>query len=159
MLPMTGGAPVGGTAQQTVSLAPPYAISYEVAAGLDDTLLTQGGHDTSDTTGTVKVERTNSQKSSGVAQVFGAIFSGGVSLGVDALAGVGGKSSYEIPGGKREMWAAFNRDTRICRLCSSTITRDCTSAYKRGFGGIIGQKEDTNCTESEPIEKCDDIQM
>ena len=46
MLPMTGGAPVGGTAQQTISLAPPYAISYVVGAGLDNTLLTQGGHNT-----------------------------------------------------------------------------------------------------------------
>ena len=158
MLPMTGGAPVGGTATETVSLAPPYAISYEVGAGLNNTLLTQGGHDSSATTGAGHVENTNAAKSSGAAQVAGALVSGGVSLGVDALSGVGGKSSYDIPGGKREMWATFNRDTRICRLCSSTVTKDCNSLYKRGFLGI-GQKSEVNCTESEPIEKCEDIQM
>ena len=158
MLPMTGGAPVGGTATENVSLASPYAISYEVAAGLNNTLLTQGGHDSMLTTDKTTVEHKNSEKSSGAAQVFGAIFSGGVSLGVDALSGVGGTSSYDIPGGKREMWATFNRDTRVCRLCSSTVTQDCNYLYKRGVLGI-GQKEERNCTESEPIEKCDDIQM
>ena len=56
------------------------------------------------------------------------------------------------------MWATFNRDTRTCRLCSSTVTRDCVHTYKRGFLGI-GHKDETNCTESEPIEKCEDIQM
>lgn len=158
MLPMSGGAPVGATDQETVNLAPPYAISYEVSAGLSDTLLTQGGHDSMLTTDKTTVEHKNSEKSSGAAQVFGAIFSGGVSLGVDALSGVGGTSSYDIPGGKREMWATFNRDTRVCRLCSSTVTQDCNYLYKRGVLGI-GQKEERNCTESEPIEKCDDIQM
>ena len=79
-------------------------------------------------------------------------------MGVDAMSGVGGKSSYEIPGGTREMWSTFNRETRICRLCSSTVTRDCNHIYKRGFLGI-GHKDETNCTESEPIEKCDDIEM
>ena len=158
MLPMTGGAPVGATDRETVNLAPPYAISYEVSAGLSDTLLTQGGHDSMLTTDKTTVEHKNSEKSSGAAQVFGAIFSGGVSLGVDALSGVGGTSSYDIPGGKREMWATFNRDTRVCRLCSSTVTQDCNYLYKRGVLGI-GQKEERNCTESEPIEKCEDIQM
>lgn len=158
MLPMTGGAPVGGTATENVSLAPPYAISYEVAAGLNNALLTQGGRDSSTTTGTVKGGNSNSPKQNAFVAATGAILSGGVSLGVDALSGVGGKSSYEIPGGTREMWATFNRDTRTCRLCSSTVTRDCVHTYKRGFLGI-GHKDETNCTESEPIEKCDDIQM
>ena len=158
MLPVTGGAPVGAVNEQT-SLTPPYAISYEVGAGLNNNLLAQGGHDTSRTSDNIEVERSGPQKSSGAAQVFGAIFSGGVSLGVDALTGVGGKSTYKIPGGKREMWATFNRETRICHFCTSTVTRDCTSVYSRGLAGIIGQKEETNCTESEPIEKCDDIEM
>ncbi len=158
MLPMTGGAPVGGTATENVSLAPPYAISYEVAAGLNNALLTQGGRDSSATTGTVKGGNSNSPKQNAFVATTGAILSGGVSLGVDALSGVGGKSSYEIPGGTREMWATFNRDTRTCRLCSSTVTRDCVHTYKRGFLGI-GHKDETNCTESEPIEKCEDIQM
>ena len=158
MMPVTGGAPVGGAKKEQTSLAPPYAISYEVGAGLNNTLLAQGGHGTSNTTGATHVSNTNSKQASGAAQVVGAIASGGVSLGVDALAGAGGKSSYDVPGGTREMWATFNRDTRICHFCTSTVTKNCTSTYKRGFLGI-GQKSEVNCSESEPNEKCEDIEM
>ena len=158
MLPMTGGAPVGAVDNEVVGLAPPYSISYEVGAGLNNKLLAVGGRGSSSTTGAVKVENLNSQKANDFVQFLGTAVTAGVSLGVDALAGAGGKSSYEIPGGTREMWATFNRDTRICRLCSSTVTRDCTSLYKRWFLGI-GQKSEVNCTESEPVEKCDDIEM
>lgn len=163
MLPVSGGAPVGQDAKaaledERVDLAPPYSISYDVGAGLSNKLLAQGGRGTTQTSGAVKVDNLNSQKASGFVQGVGAVLSLGASLGVDALAGAGGKTSYEIPGGTREMWATFNRETRICRLCSSTVTRDCTSEYKRGVLGI-GQKSDVNCTESAPIEKCDDIEM
>ena len=158
MLPVSGGAPVGGVKDERVDLAPPYAISYEVGAGLNNTLLAQGGRGSTMTTGTITGGNSNATKPNALASVAGAILSGGVSLGVDAMSGVGGKSSYEIPGGTREMWSTFNRETRICRLCSSTVTRDCNHLYKRGFLGI-GHKDETNCTESEPIEKCDDIEM
>ena len=158
MLPVTGGAPVGAVNDEKVSLAPPYSISYEVGAGLNNKLLAQGGRGSTMTTGTITGGNSNATKPNAIVSVTGAILSGGVSLGVDAMSGVGGKSSYEIPGGTREMWATFNRDTRICRLCSSTVTRDCNHLYKRGFLGI-GHKDETNCTESEPIEKCDDIEM
>ena len=160
MLPVTGGAPVDGAGleNEITYLNPPYAISYEVGAGLNNTLLARGGHGSNQTSGAVKVENLNSQKANGFVQGIGAVLSAGVSLGVDALAGAGGKSSYEIPGGSREMWSTFNREKRICHFCSSTVTRDCTSEYKRGFLGI-GQKSDVNCTESEPVEKCEDIEM
>lgn len=158
MLPVTGGAPIGAVNDERVDLAPPYAISYEVGAGLNNKLLAQGGRGSTMTTGTITGGNSNATKPNALASVTGAILSGGVSLGVDAMSGVGGKSSYEIPGGTREMWSTFNRETRICRLCSSTVTRDCNHLYKRGFLGI-GHKDETNCTESEPIEKCDDIEM
>ncbi|MBO4700134.1 MAG: hypothetical protein J5620_00060 [Alphaproteobacteria bacterium] len=159
MLPVTGGAPVDGKGleNEETRLNPPYAISYEVGAGLSNTLLARGGRDSSATTGTVTGENSTAKQNTFVATT-GAILSGGVSLGVDAMSGAGGKSTYEIPGGTREMWSTFNRETRICRLCSSTVTRDCAHIYKRGFLGI-GHKDETNCTESEPIEKCDDIEM
>ena len=64
----------------------------------------------------------------------------------------------EFDGGTREMWSVFNRDTRVCHLCTSTITKDCKSTYKHGFLGI-GRKNEMDCVMSEPIEKCDDIQM
>ena len=53
MLPVTGGAPVGMVDDERVELAPPYAISYEVGAGLNNTLLAQGGRCSTMTTGTI----------------------------------------------------------------------------------------------------------
>ncbi|MBO7508743.1 MAG: hypothetical protein J6T57_00480 [Alphaproteobacteria bacterium] len=126
MLPVTGGAPVGGAQDETVDLAPPYSISYEVGAGLNNKMLAQGGK-SEKTSETTKISMAKNRK-------------------------------IELPGGSREMWATFNRETRICRLCSSTIIRDCASTYKNGFWGL-GRKSEVNCTESEPIEKCDDIEM
>ncbi len=64
----------------------------------------------------------------------------------------------EWDGGSREMWTTFNRDTRVCRLCTLTVTKDCKSAYKHGFMGI-GRKNEQDCVTSEPIEKCQDIEM
>jgi hypothetical protein len=160
MLPVTGGAPVDGSGleNEKTSLNPPYAISYDVGAGLNNTLLARGGHGSSATAGGMRGEITNAAKQNTIVSTTGAILSGGVSLGVDALSGVGGKSTYDIPGGTREMWATFNRDTRICHFCTSTVTKDCTHVYKRGFLGI-GHKDEKTCTESEPIEKCEDIEM
>ncbi len=158
MMPFTGGGQASDVKDEQISLAPPYAISYEVGTGLNNKLLAQGGHGVSSTTGATHVSNSNAKQANGVAQVAGAIMSGGVSLGVDALSGVGGKSSYDVPGGTREMWATFNRDTRICHFCTSTVTKNCTSTYKRGFLGI-GQKSEVNCSESEPNEKCEDIEM
>ena len=160
MLPVTGGAPVDGSGleNEKTSLNPPYAISYEVGAGLNNTLLARGGHGSSATAGGMRGEITNAAKQNTIVSTTGAILSGGVSLGVDALSGVGGRSTYDIPGGTRETWAIFNRDTRICHFCTSTVTKDCTHVYKRGFLGI-GHKDEKTCTESEPVEKCEDIEM
>ncbi len=169
MLPVSGGAPVDGAGleNQNVNLAPPYAISYEVGAGLDDTLLARGGRGTSSTTDAVHVENETTQPKETVGGAISRIGAGAVTLGASELtiqagkllgSAAYGKTAYDIPGGIREMWSTFNRETRICRLCSSTVTRDCTSTYKHGFIGI-GRKQKTNCTESEPIEKCDDIEM
>ena len=166
MLPMTGGAPVGAVNEQT-SLTPPYAISYEVGAGLNNNLLAQGGHDSTNTTSNLHLENQTDKPKETFGGAVSRIAAGAVTLGASELtirggellaSGAYGKTAYDIPGGKREMWATFNRDTRICHLCSSTVTRDCTSVYKHGIIGI-GRRNETNCTESEPIEKCDDIEM
>ncbi|MFQ6744616.1 MAG: hypothetical protein ACLRFN_01390, partial [Alphaproteobacteria bacterium] len=73
--------------------------------------------------------------------------------------GVGNRIKLKVSGGTREMWSTFNRETRICHLCSSTVTKNCTSTYKNGFLGIIGSKTENKCTESAPVEKCEDIPM
>ena len=156
MMPVSGGAPIGGT-DVDMTLTPPYAISYEVGAGLDTNVLAQGGRGSSKLSDNAVAELDSAKRSNG-ADVVGAIFSGGVSLGVDALSGVGSKYRVELPSGTREMWSMFNRDTRVCHYCTSTVTKNCSNTHKKGFLGI-GAKDETSCTESEPVESCEDIQM
>ena len=156
MLPATGGARLSNT-DADVDLTPPYAISYDVGVGLNNELLSQGGHGSSATSRMASSEL-GSEKRSATADVFGAISSGGVSSGVDALSGVGQKHKVNVPGGTREMWSIFNRETRNCHLCTSTVTKSCSHTYKKGFLGI-GHKDETSCTESDPVEKCEDIPM
>ncbi len=144
MMPVNGGATIGGVSA-TASLTPPYAISYDVGAGLDNSMLVQGGRGSGSTSGTAIMDTTAG------ASKF--------SEAVNSFTGLGSnKIKVSLPGGTREMWSAFNRDTRICHFCTSTITKKCTSISKKGFLGI-GAKNEMNCEESEPVEKCEDIQM
>lgn len=145
MLPVTGGAQVGATSNERTELTPPYAISYEVGSGLNNTLLSQGGHSSSATGTSAKVDTTAG------ASKF--------SEAVDAFTGLAGqKVKSETGNGTREVWAVFNRDTRICHFCTSTITKSCSTVTKKGFLGI-GSTAEASCTESDPVEKCEDIEM
>ena len=144
MMPVNGGATIGGVSA-TVSLTAPYAISYDVGAGLDNSMLAQGGRGSSSTSGTAIMDST--------------VGASKFSEAVNSFTGLGSnKIKVSLPGGTREMWSAFNRDTRMCHFCTSTITKKCTSVSKKGFLGI-GAKNEMNCEESEPVEKCEDIQM
>lgn len=145
MLPVSGGAGVKATSNVTKELSEPYSISYEVGAGLDNSLLTRGGS-ASRATGTgSKIDTTaGASKTSEV---------------VDAFTGLGGqKVKSETGSGTREVWAIFNRENRTCHYCTSTVTKSCSNVNKKGFLGI-GSTAETNCTESEPVEKCEDIKM
>ncbi|MBR4475624.1 MAG: hypothetical protein IKP05_03000 [Alphaproteobacteria bacterium] len=66
--------------------------------------------------------------------------------------------SSEFDGGTREMWSTFNRDTRVCHVCTSTVTQDCHNTGSRGFLGLWDSRG-VSCTSNEPVEKCEDIQM
>ena len=131
MMPVSGGAPVGASVAPDTTLAPPYAISYEIGAGLDANILAQGGRGSSST---------------------------GTAATVENDGWFAKKTKQELPSGTREMWSAFNRESRVCHFCTSTVTKSCSTVYKKGFLGI-GAKNETNCTESEPVESCEDIQM
>jgi len=145
MMPVTGGAGVGASTKADVELTPPYAISYDVGAGLNNSMLAQGGRGTSATSGAAVADST-----AGASKVGDVI---------NSLTGLGsGHTKVSLPGGTREMWAVFNRETRNCHYCTSTITKNCTRTYRKGFLGI-GSKDDLDCKESAPVEKCEDIQM
>ena len=162
MLPVTGGAPVGGTVGEDVQLTPPYAISYEVGAGLNNQLLTQGGRGSSATgSGGVSEFGDNSASKDSASRFLSAGITLGaseVTLGWYDAVRQGSHSKINLPNGTRELWSMFNRETRNCHFCTSTITKSCTTKQSSGFLGI-GSKSETNCTESDPVEKCEDIEM
>ena len=74
------------------------------------------------------------------------------------VAKIGHIFKVEMPSGTREMWSSFNRDTRVCHFCTSTVTKDCKNKGSRGLWGLWDSRG-VDCTESEPIEKCEDIEM
>ena len=120
-------------------LAPPYAISYDVGLGLLNSDLLTGGHSTAEGL------KTNSD--------FG---QSGVDL--STLSFGSKRHKFEGAGYSREVWSTFNRETRNCHFCTSTVTQSCTTKKKNGFLGIGGSNS-TSCTTSEPVEKCEDIPM
>ncbi|MBR6838460.1 MAG: hypothetical protein IKM94_02750 [Alphaproteobacteria bacterium] len=145
MIPVTGGVGIGGSTNADVELTPPYAISYDVGAGLNNSMLAKGGRGSS-ATGTE-----SSLDTTAGASKF--------SEAVRSFTGLGGqKVKMSTGNGTREMWAIFNRETRNCHYCTSTVTKSCSSSSTSGFLGI-GAKNETSCKESDPVEKCEDIQM
>ena len=122
-------AEVGATTLKSpdVDLAPPYAISYEVGSGLKAEDLTSGGHSTLDLG---KVSYKN----------------GGY---------LGGGSS-DMGSGTKETSAVFNRETRICHVCTTTVTQSCKTS---GSTSWFHNSRNVSCETNDPIEKCEDIPM
>jgi hypothetical protein len=186
-LPAADGTAQGiSSADLNVSLLPPGAIVMEFGGVSNAAIAAGGTHTTMKVGGTASVEHKSGNAAGGndggagstwastLAGMSGAFVKNGgkIAAGLafdptSAIADMTVKAigilesdhyKADFDGGTREMWSVFNRDTRICHLCTSTITKDCKTTYKHGFLGI-GRKNEMDCTVSEPIEKCDDIQM
>ena len=95
-------------------LMPPYAISYDVGAGISTTDLTKGG-------------------------ASGQLFTSGKDNGSTT---------------STETTATFNRDSRICHVCRTIISQDCTVK-----GGNWFRKKNTSCESKTNGPNCEDIQM
>ncbi len=132
---------LAGTPSSAVDtpLAPPYAISYDVGVGLVNSDLLKGGHSSSEG---LKTSADFSQS--------------GVDL--SSLSFGSKRHKFEGAGYTREVWSTFNRETRNCHFCTSTVTQSCTTKKKNGFLGI-GGSQSVDCKTSEPVEKCEDIPM
>ena len=128
MMPVTNGERVGTTLVENTELAEPYSISYEIGAGLDTNVLTRGGRSSVNT----KTDTTTDNDTN--------------------------KTTVELQSGTREMWSSFDRDTRVCHFCSSTVTKSCKNTGSRALWGLWDSRG-VECTESEPVEKCEDIAM
>lgn len=68
------------------------------------------------------------------------------------------KYTSQFDGGIREQWSTFSRETRICHVCTSTITQDCKNKGSRGFLGLWDSRG-VECKSGTPVETCQDIQM
>lgn len=108
-------------------LMPPYAISYEVGAGLTSEDLSKGGH--------------------GVSQLGGVKFKN---------EGYLGKANTNLNAGTKETTAVFNRETRVCHICTTTVTQSCKTTGSKSW---FHNNRNVSCTASEPVEKCEDIAM
>ncbi len=108
-------------------LMPAYAISYDVGAGLTADDLTKGGH--------------------AVSQLSGVSFKNGGYLG---------KSSADLNAGTKETTAVFNREERICHVCTTTITQSCKTTGSKSW---FHNNRNVSCTTNDPVEKCEDIPM
>ena len=91
-----GGNGLNLDVNASTPLTPPYAISYDVGAGLTLADLTKGG--------------------------AGVVKSGGITF---KNSGYLGGSSVSGGGMTKETTAVFSRDTRTCRICSTITTENC----------------------------------
>ena len=146
MLPYNNGAVLGGDTVASTPLTEPYSISYDVSSGIDNSALALGsGHSSFAVSESAQMDTTAG--TSKAAEV------------ISSFTGLGSnRVKVDLPSGTREMWSIFSRETRTCHYCTSTVTKSCTSVSKKGFLGI-GAKNELSCTESEPVEKCEDIVM
>ena len=131
MLP-TGTGSIG-LADADKPLTPPYAISYEVAAGATLADLTKGGQSTTKFDGAT-MESTN--------------------VCVACLSE--SKINTSIPGGKKSQRSTFNRETRMCHFCTEMVTRECK---QKGAAVLFVDTRKMECGEEKREETCQDIQM
>ena len=114
---------------EQTSLGTPYAISYDIDEGLDLQTLMVGGKSVDNLAGGVHTNQDKSNKNkTNIVQI-------------------------DIDGGEKEVTSVFNRDTRICHVCTTTSVENCEQLKVRGTK--IKKK---NCA-TDVQESCEDIQM
>jgi hypothetical protein len=131
----------GGAGGLDTELVQPYSISYDISAGLTVAQLTEGG-------------------SSTISKMGSAAADGSMQAGVLNIGYTGNGKSKAEGGIQKSSKALFSRETRNCHMCTSTQTQNCkSSGGTAGFLGIGAQASKSECTWSEPKEKCEDFQM
>lgn len=106
-----------------------YAISYDVGTGLNQKDLTTGG--------------------SKITDLGGVKFSNAGYLGNK-------DSTTDLSAGQKETTAIFSRETRICRICTTTFTQSCKT---KGSKSWFHNNRNIECETATPTENCQDIQM
>ncbi len=139
MIPTGGGAGIESGVQTPLNT--PYAISYDVGTGLNTKALTNVGKSTSGLGNEIHTEKSSK---GGVAS---ASLVGGFGFGWNTSAKI------DINGGTKEVTSVFNRETRICHVCTTTSVENCETLKVRG-----NKVKKKNCA-TDVQENCEDIQM
>lgn len=119
----TGGG--AGLDNAQTPLNTPYVISYDVGTGLDLNALTSGGRSRTGLGNSINTEGSTE----------------------------GSKAKILVTGGTKEVTSVFNRDTRICHVCTTTSVENCEKLVAKGT-----KVKKKNCT-TDVQESCEDIQM
>ena len=106
-----------------------YAISYDVGTGLNQKDLTAGG--------------------SRITELGGVKFTNAGYLG-------NRDSDNTLNAGQKETTAIFSRETRICHICTTTVTQSCKT---KGSKSWFHNNRNIECETSAPTESCQDVQM
>lgn len=145
----------GLISSEQTSLDTPYAISYDIDEGLDLQTLTSGGKGISGLGGS-KISTSND---SSVDVLVGKqkdkakdtkqkSKTNGIAVGTDE------SSAIDFDGlGTKEVTSVFNRDTRICHVCTTTSVENCEVLKVRAT-----KVKKKNCV-ADVQESCEDIQM
>jgi hypothetical protein len=136
-LAYTGGAP-GTFSGVDTDVFPPFAISYEIGAGVSNSTLAGGGTGQSSSGG---------MNTSTVANAKG-IFGETASLSHKAQGG----------GTNTERTAVFDRTTGICKVCTITTREDCKTKGSRGLFGLWDSRG-MECNTQEPKSECKEYGM
>ena len=143
----------GLIASEQTSLDTPYAISYDIDEGLDLQTLTSGGKGISGLAGSVTSNQDKS-KSTSRKGGFGAItIVGGAGGGWNNNKDKTNTVSINIDGGTKEVTSVFNRDTRICHVCTTISVENCEQMKVKGT-----KVKKKNCV-TDVQESCEDVQL
>jgi len=159
MIPSGGGTGI----EDVTPLNAPFAISLDVGAGMDLKALTSGGKDSSQF-GNSKIH-TDSDKSKFTSKDKSKFIGAEIGAGdFDAKVGIGknkskqknktNKATLDLENtSSKEVTATFNRQTRICHVCTTISTESCEDVKIRRTK--IRRK---NCVPN-VTETCEDIPM
>ena len=116
---------------QTVTGESDYAIVYEIDSGLDANSLMSGG------SRTVNFDSASLRADSYLTASIG---------------------RTEIPGGTKTIRSTFNRETRVCHICTELVTRECK---QKGINlqFFVTDTRRLECGEEKREETCEDVAM
>jgi len=155
MIPSGGGTGLDNAEQTPLNV--PYAISYDVGTGLDLKSLTSGGKDISNLGGGLDTSYDKSRsKSKDMSSVSASITLAGAIGGAKKKSVDTNKNnigSISMDGLKKEITAVFNREDRICHVCTTISTEDCEKLK------IKATKIRKDKCQTTVKETCEDIKM